>query len=323
MTKANEIRKIIDEGRNFLVVSHANPEGDAAGSSLALHLTLKAMGKKSALYNKDGFPKNFSFLPGFKECSREAPEERFDATMVVDCGDEELIGIRVTGESRFGKIINIDHHRTNTNFGDIRFIEPQASAAGEVLFHLFSEAGIGISREAAICLYTAIHTDSGSFRYANTTSETHRVVSELLKLGVKPDRVAEGLYEAIPAGRLRLMGRVFETLDFAVEGRAASTHVTLKMLEETGSKKDAVEGFINYVNSIEGVLVAVMFRETEEGFFKVSFRSRRGVDVSKIASVFGGGGHYNAAGCKLTGKLEDVKKTVYGILEKELKAYHP
>jgi phosphoesterase RecJ-like protein len=316
MKTESELGTLIRQRKDFLVVSHANPEGDAIGSSLAMYLILKGMGKEVKVFNADGFPKTFAFMPGYADVAREMPGDRFDATIVVDCGDIELAGVKILGEARLGKIVNMDHHRTNRNYGHINMVDPEAGAAGEVIFHFLESEGISFGYDVAVNLYVAIQTDTGSFRFANTKAETLRVASELVKKGVRPEKVSESLYESMPVGKLKLMSKVFGTLELMGGGRIATTYVTQEMLRETGTGKDAAEGFINFANSLEGVQVAAMFREREEGDVKVSFRSKKGVDVSRIAGDFGGGGHMNAAGCSLPGPISAaMEKVVARIME--------
>lgn len=308
-----EIVAALRAGGRFLVASHVTPEGDTIGSQLALCLALRDMGKEVVAYNGDPIPRNIRFLPYAENIVAQIdPEDAFDAAIVVDAADLGRAGPGLHAAlPRCRMVINVDHHKSNTGFGDLRFVDPDASATGEVVYRLLKAIPAPITHAIAVNLYVTLLTDTGSFHYTNSTPDAFRIAGEMVSLGVRPWSVAEKIYESNPAGRMRLLGRVLETLEVAADGKIASIVVRRADIEATGCTADLTDGFINFPRSIEGVEVALMFREEAADAWKVSLRSRGNVDVAAIASAFGGGGHRNAAGCLIRGTLDEVKARVH------------
>lgn len=318
---ASAIEKI-KEGKRFMVVSHVNPEGDAIGALLGLALALKGLGKDVVPYLADPVPEPFGFLPGagsvVGSLENQAP---FDATFAVDCGQLERLGAEFMDFKKRGILINMDHHVSNDDFGDINIVVPEASAAAEIVFDLVKEAGVDITPEIATNLYVGIHTDTGSFRYSSSTPESLEKAGELVRSGADPRDIAVRVYESYPAKKIKLLGKVLNTLELVGDGpdaRVATVVVSLDMMEGLGAGKGDVDGFVNYARSIDGVEVGALFRECSAGDYKVSLRSKGDIDVSTVAQVFGGGGHKNAAGCNVQGSLEEVKKKVVSALRDEI-----
>lgn len=307
----------IKKGKTFLVSSHVNPEGDAVGSSLALALGMRQLGKDVTVYLPDRVPEIFRFLPSADKVVSRL-DGTYDATFVVDCGQMDRLGREFNNIDEKGKIINIDHHPTNNGFGDINILEPGASATGEIVFDLLKAIPVVITIDMATNIYTAILTDTGSFRYSSATPRAFQIAGELVAKGVDPWGIAQRVYESYPAKRFRLLGEVLETLEVTSSRKVASLIVTQEMLDKTGADKELTDGFVNFARAVEGVEVAVLFRESGPGVCKVSFRSRGRCDVSQIAEVFGGGGHRNAAGCEIKGPLEEVKAKVLKAINKQL-----
>jgi phosphoesterase RecJ-like protein len=215
-------------------------------------------------------------------------------------------------------VINIDHHPYGELFGDINLVDQKASATGAIIYRIIKGAGHTLDYDTALCIYTAIVTDTGSFRYSNADPEAFRISAELVELGINPWFIAEKLYESQPRKRLELLALALANLTVSERGDFASITVTLDMYEKTGAGADLTDGFVNYPRSIHGVEVAALFREVKRGLFKVSFRSKGKVNVSALAAAFGGGGHHNAAGCTVSGYVDEVKKLVFSHLENAL-----
>ncbi len=313
------ICRVFREKERFLVACHENPEGDAIGSELAVALALKGMGKTVTVLNADPVPGNLLFLPGADEVVSEADGALYDAAVVVDCGSPDRTG-RVGAELRKPPVlVNIDHHRTNGDCGEYCLVDPDAAATGILVYRVLSALGVEIGYDVAVNIYVAILTDTGSFHYSNSSPEAFRIAGEMVLRGIDPWAVAEKVYETRSAGKLRLLGRVLDSLEIEGGGKIAAVTATKKDLEDFGAKKDDLEGFINYPRSVIGVEVAVSFREEGKGEFRVSFRSKGRVDVSAIAVEFGGGGHRNAAGCMVRGTLPEVKRKVFRALEAALR----
>jgi len=218
-------------------------------------------------------------------------------------------------------VINMDHHATNDCFGDINIIEPEASAAGELVYDFCKAASIDITRDIAVNLYVAIHTDTGSFRYSSATPEAFIKAGELVRLGAVPWEISMRVYENYPARKYRLLAMVLSTLDIIEirgAGMIATLSVSLDMFRKSEAEKDVADGFVNYARAIEGVEVGVLFRECAELEYKVSLRSKGNVDVAEVSRIFGGGGHRNAAGFTLKGSLEEVKVRVIETIKGQL-----
>ncbi len=316
-----KVIKAIRKHKKFLITAHVNPEGDAIGCQLAMKELLVKLGKAAFIVDNDPVPGHYKFMPGSAAISnRLSRVGEFDAAIVLDCPTLKRIG-RVSELLTEDKmVINIDHHISNEKFGDVRWVDPAASSAGEMVYLLFRRFGVKLSRDAALVLYIAILTDTGSFNYDNTTSMTHRIAGELLEYGLKPAAVSEDVYERRSEIDISFLGLVLSTIKMNRTGQVAYLDITRKMLKDTGADAAKSEGFVNYARSIEGVKVAAIFKEDlkKPGIINVSFRSKGDADVNKIASAFGGGGHVKASGCVIAGTLSEVKKKVIAKIEEGL-----
>ena len=307
------ILSAIRDGRRFLVASHENPDGDAVGSTLALANALREMGKEVVAYNQNGVPNDYHFLPGWENVVTSIPDNtRFDIGFVLDAGELSRAGKWIRAASR--TLINIDHHPHSENFGEIYWVDEQASATGVLIYRLLQAAGWPISLDVATCLYTTILSDTGSFRYSNADPEAFRVAGEMVALGVDPWSIASGLYESQEESRLRLLALALPTLDVAPCGTFAAITVTEDMLKATACRPEHTDRFINYPRSIRGVEVAIFFRQVGPDRYKVGFRSKGKIDVGSLAREFGGGGHHNAAGAIVEGALPAVRNLVFSRL---------
>ena len=300
-----EIRK----RETFLITTHVNPEGDAIGSSLALALALSSIGKKVEVITQDPVPKGLKFLPSSDTIKQaKSIDRRFDAVITVDCGDLERVGFLKIDNIPGDILINIDHHVTNKGFGAVNFVE-DAVASAQLIYDIMKRLNISLTPDIATCIYTAIMTETGSFRYSNTTSETFKIAQEMVSAGAMPWNIAEQIFNRNNIGRIKLLGLILESLDRSDDGKISWITVKEQMYRETGTSKEDVEDFINFPRSIEGVEVAILFRESNQGW-KISLRSNGKVDVSNMALEFGGGGHSMAAGFFIQGGHEEVKKRV-------------
>ncbi len=320
-----EAIEAIKKGRRFLITAHVNLEGDALGSQLAMKELLAGMGKEAFILDSDPVPEHYRFLPKADEVSDKLDEiGAFDTAVVLDCPTLQRTGrVRDVISAKAVPVINIDHHVSNENFGDVNWVDPNASSAGEMVFHLFKETGVKMTKEVALSLYIAILTDTGSFNYENTSSVTHEIAGELLGYGLDPALVSESVYERRSVEDINLLGLVLATIRVNKKGTIAHLEVTKSMLDKTGADLAKSEGLINFARSIDGVKVAVLFKEDQKNKNKIniSFRSKGNgstVDVNKIASLFGGGGHMRASGCVVTGGLKAAKKKVLAKVEAEL-----
>ena len=315
-----EIRKIAAQGRSFLVATHRNPDGDAVGSCLAVRLILRGLGKEALAWLPEGVPQSYRFLEGAGEAVRTLPAgEKFDATFVVDTADEGILGAPLPPRETTGPVVVIDHHRTRTEWGEV-YLYRDASAVGEIVFDLARDLGATVTTALAECVFTAMMTDTGSFRYETTTARVMHVAAECIELGVSPWKVALEVYETFPRSRVELLVEVLSTLRVDIEGTFASLLARPEALARHGLGPDALEDFVNYARAIEGVEVAALLRRRQDGAIRVSLRSRGKIDVSLVAKNFGGGGHRGAAGCTIEGLgLEEAREAVRLHLEKDWK----
>jgi phosphoesterase RecJ-like protein len=313
------ICRVFREKDRFLIACHENPEGDAIGSELALALALRKMGKTATVLNADPVPGNLAFLPGADTVVREEDGSLYEVAVVVDCGSPERTGSVQTELRKPALMLNVDHHRTNGCGGDYCLVDPEAPATGVLVHRILEAMGTEIDYDIAVNIYVAILTDTGSFHYSSTSPEAFNIAGEMVRRGIDPWDVAEKVYESQSADRLRLLGRVLSSLEIVAGGKVAAITTMKKDLAEFSSRKDILEGFINYPRSVVGVEAAVSFREEGEREYRVSFRSKGRMDVSAVAQSFGGGGHKNAAGCTVRGSLTEVKEKVFGALEAALR----
>lgn len=311
-----QIAEIIQKGRTFLVTSHVRLDGDAVGSELALYEALKSLGKEAVVYNQDRTPQMYAFLPDAGVIvNRLGPLDGFDAVFVLDCSEIERMGEEAPRIAGIERIVNIDHHISNDRYGHLTLTDPEASSTGEMIFRLIDGMGIELTRDMAVNLYTAILTDTGAFRYSNTGPKTFAVAGRLLEKGADPAWIAQMVYETFPAVKIRLLGRALSTLEFDWQGRIAAVTVSKKMLEDAGAQWEHTEGFVEYPRSIEGVQVAAFFSEISEGLYKVSLRSKGRFSVEEVARKFGGGGHINAAACRMQGDYDAVKRRLFDAIK--------
>lgn len=313
----DQILQLIERSQTFLIAAHEGPDGDAVGSTLALTMALREMGKDVVAYNPDPAPQEYAFLPGYETLvSRLDETQVFDAGFVLDAGELQRAGSWIRERCR--TLVNIDHHPYSEDFGDIYFVDTDASATGALIYRLLQSAGHKISCEVATCIYTAILSDTGSFRYSNANQEAFQVAGEMVALGVDPWSIASGLYESQELKRLLLLALALPTLQASACGHYASIAVTLEMYEKSGTSKEFTDRFINYPRSIRGVEVAIFFRQITKTRFKVGFRSKGNIDVGSLAREMRGGGHHNAAGAEVDGSLESVQEWVFDQVTKLL-----
>lgn len=327
MSDLEKILSLISTGKRFLITSHENPDGDAIGSMLAIGLGLEKIGKEIVYYNKDGVPLLLRFLPHSEKVSSSLDDVNvgFDATFVVDCTDTSRVGVKFEDfkhRGRCGVTILIDHHQTSKPSADLYILNPSASATGMIIYSLLKTLSIKITPDVAMNLYTSILVDTGSFRYSNTIPEAFEIAAELVELGASPWEISQALYESESIGKLKLLGCVLPTLEVTEDGRIASVVVNRDMFKATGTSKEDTEGFVNFPRCINGVDVAVLFREEEPSEngsrWKISLRSKGSVNVAQIGERFGGGGHERAAGCTISGTLAEAKRLLFSAIKEVL-----
>lgn len=309
----DEIIHQLNRAQTIVLTSHLHPDGDSLGSQLALFHYLASTNKKIFMLLDDDVPSLYSFLPGHHWIQKPKDFIQADLLVILDASDRERIGNISNLVS--APTLNIDHHISNKKFADYWYIDSHAAATGEIIYQLLKKLGASITTEIAVCLYTAISTDCGFFQYANTTPQTMQIAADLLQYGVHPNQISEAL-ETKSFDNVFLLSEILKTLDLHSNGRIS----TITLSSDIMSKIDNTEGIVNYPRCIEGVDVAILFKCFDEGFCRISLRSKT-VDVSQIALRFNGGGHARAAGCTIYGSYDKVKKELLDAVTDTLQEY--
>jgi len=301
--------KIIN-ARYVVIVSHIHPDGDTIGSTLALYNVLKELGKKVALFNatKDELPNEFDFLHGFSKIQGKLPKF-FDLLVCCDSASFDRLGVK-KGDY---EIVNIDHHKSNTNYGDVNVVISDASSAGIVTYKFLKANEVSISKRTAMALYTSIADDTGFFRYGNIDADTFKSVSELIAYGAEPKRVADEVKSRVSLAKTRLIGFLLNNFELHDDANIASIIIDSDALAKTGAKRSDTKNIVSMLRDIVNVKVALMVLE-QDGYCKISLRSDGDMDVSKISAIYGGGGHKGAAGFEV--QSSDTRATCREILDK-------
>ena len=300
-----ETGDLLKAAKKLVIVSHVSPDGDTLGSSLALMHALRMLGKEVIMNVDDDISTVYSFLPGIAEYRRFAPEESVDADLlvIVDASSADRAG-NALDVVKSPAVLNIDHHKTNTRFADYLYLDSDAAATAEIIYSLLLEMGIKLTRNIATCIYEGIYTDTGSFKYSNTTSNTLKTAAELLKYGVNPSSISDNM-ELKSRSQVEMLRKALETLTFLKDGKIAYIEIPLELYDHNIE----TDTFISYPRYVEGVEIALLFKQVEENLTRVSFRSKE-IDVAKIALSFGGGGHKKAAGCSIYAPLKEAEKVI-------------
>ncbi|OCB01024.1 DHH family phosphoesterase [Clostridium beijerinckii] len=324
MSSLKEIKEEILKSKRIGLSFHTSPDGDAIGSTLALLNALRHLGKDSYIISRDVISDNLSFLSFANEIDGNTlqPKEGTDLVMILDCGNVERISADLSNYK--GKIINIDHHISNEGYGFINYVDVSAAATCEISYLLAKELEIDFNNKTDVeinignAVYTGIVTDTGSFRHSNVTKRTHKIVSELIELGVNNSKVHSNLFDNKPFEKVKLMGCVLSNIELALENKVAVLEIPKGMLEEFNLKNTDTSDIISVGLGIKGVEVSMLLKEVEDGV-KGSLRSKNDVDVRKVAEVYGGGGHIKAAGVMQKGvDIETAKENLLKILKEEL-----
>jgi bifunctional oligoribonuclease and PAP phosphatase NrnA len=314
-----EVLEALEGGRRVLLFAHVYPDGDVLGSQLGLGLALRAAGRAVTFACAHPVPDPFHFLPGAKDVHQwKAGRNEFDLVVALDCPDPARLGGLLDGSRGPGaRVLNIDHHGDNRRYGDVNWVDTRAAATGEMVYDVIEAAGLPLTADVAVNLYTAIVTDTGSFRYSNTTPKTFRVAARLVEAGADPAHVATTVYETRHLGGLRLLGHVLQGMETDPDGSVAWLVIDRNLASSPDLPE--AEEFVNYPRSVRTAKVAVLFRELPDSV-KVSLRAKGEVDVARIAARLGGGGHPNAAGVIRPGTLAEAKTVVLGAVREALAA---
>ncbi len=315
--QSKQVADRIREGRRFLITSHRNPDGDALGSGLALQRIVRQLGKEAHMQVRDGFNQSLMNIPGASEVEitdalpRDYPRG-YDSVFTMECPEVHRTGYDVLP----GPVVNIDHHLGNEMYGEINYLDLDAPSVGEMVLQMNrNHLRAPIDRETAIALYVSLATDTGFFRYHNTTLRAFEAAEELVRAGVVPGDVSLWINESASRGAIKLLGLCLTTLTITSDGKIATLDLPNRFFTDAGASPEDTEGIVNYGRMIDGVLVSALLKELDDKQTRVSMRAKPGIDTQKVAAMFGGGGHKAASGCTIPLPLDEAKKKLLSILQ--------
>ncbi len=310
----------IKKNKRFLISTHVNPDPDALCSELAIAAYLRSLGKKVSIINHKALDQRFRFLAGSGalRAYKEGEQIPYDVAVIVDCGDLGRIG-KVQNLLKHEKtLINIDHHITNDGFGNINLVRPAASSTAEVIYELLAAAGHPLTKSLAMHLYIGIMTDTGSFRYENTSARTHAIAAKLMAFDFSAPALYRKLYEIISFRDLKEFTKVISHFDIFSEGKVICVELSRKSLSRFSGGFDLRDAIFQFLRSIKGVEVFVILTEIERDKTRVNFRSSHKFDVARLAGYFDGGGHRRASGCLIQKNIAEARKAVLREIKKVL-----
>jgi phosphoesterase RecJ-like protein len=307
-TSSGEIISLLRDAKRLFLTTHKDPDGDGIGSILALGRSLSNAGKKVVCLSQDPVPFPVNQLEGADRIVRAIrSRERFDVVLVLDCGDLRRLGVLKPFLKAHPTLVNIDHHESNECFGDLNWVDPKSSSTGEIIFKLIKDAGLPMDSVIAANIFAAIMSDTGSFRYNNTTQEAFRISAEIMDYGVNPWEITTKMMTGYSSSRLKLLEMALGTIEFHCYRRIGMMTVSSEMFAIADAARSESEKFIDYPRYIKDVEIAVLIRQTGDNHYKFSLRSNNHVNVAQLASRFGGGGHAKAAGFEIQGPIELLK----------------
>lgn len=312
-----EISKAVKNSKNILIIPHISADGDCLGSAYALKLMLEELGKKAdVILDKADFDNRIlKILDGVRN-KNDAFEP--DLVIAVDCADKARMGTRAEAFDRCEETVCLDHHSTNDKYAKYNYVNPDAAATGEIIYELAQFMNITLTTQIVNNLYIAIASDTGGFAYANTKPHTHSIAAQLMQYGINCEFISSYLFEMSSKKRIELKKLAYNSFETFCNDRVATVSITAEQMKKIDASEDDVGSFVNIPRSLEGVVIAMSFRELGDGSVKVSLRSQL-VDVAKLAQQFGGGGHVRAAGCTVKGTMDEVKQKLLYEADKRIK----
>jgi phosphoesterase RecJ-like protein len=305
----NTVAEIVKTGKSFFLGSHKDPDGDALGSVLALGEALSLSGKQVMLFNEGPINDSLAWLPGIEKVAHTLdPGARFDAVFLLDCATYERLGSSPPDLHGSGTLINIDHHENNTRFGDLNIVEPGSSSTGELIYRLIRAADLPMNKRIAENIFVAIQTDTGSFRYDNTTKAAFVIAGEMCDWGIDPWRISRRVMDGYTVGKLQLLAAALKSIEVYYGGKLGLLTITSGMCSAWGADITELDRFVDFPRFIAGVEMAALIRECKHGCYRFSLRSNDSVNVADLAALFGGGGHPRAAAFTREGCLDSVKR---------------
>ena len=326
MSKWTDIANCIKEAGRVVILTHTNMDGDAIGSALALCHAVRSLGKRCVILLEDEIPGYLKFMHHHSETESDpffVKEMPFDADLavVVDCGDASRIEKRLDVYRACATKICVDHHIPTEAFADHSVVDPAASATGLLVYQLIQELGVAITKEIAEDLYVAILTDTGCYKYSNTTAECHLVTAELFKAGIEHEKLATLIYDTLDLAQVKLESAIVQWMDIFMDGKAVISYVTQDKLREFGAEYDMTGSCIDVLRKIAGVEICAFLKEHTDGSIKLSLRAKSYADVNAVAKSLGGGGHVKAAGATINAPMDEALRLTRAAIVKELLRY--
>lgn len=316
----NKILDLINKSKKIALTFHVSPDGDSIGSTLALYQGISSLKKDVYIISKEDIPEDFKFLPYAEVITKSQGEvlDDTDLVIVLDCGNLPRINANIDTENKRYIFVNIDHHISNELYGDYNFVNPNAACMGEIVYEMLKSLDVKVNKNMASCLYTSILTDTGSFRYSNTTSGTHCVAGDLIDIGIDFSSIHRKIFDNKKFIRFKFYGEIFDKMEL-VEDEICVMKVTQDMFKKFNiDSGEDTSDIVSFGGTMKEVEVTLLLKEKKDEI-KISLRSKSKVDVRNIAGKFGGGGHIRAAGASIKGKsLENVKNIVIDLIKKEL-----
>lgn len=317
MTTIDQILKYIKKSKNIVIVTHENPDGDAVGSSLAMYHALKGLKKNVDIIIPE-YAKCFNELPGIDEVIKES-DKVYDLAISLDAATDKLLNVWVKYFREADQRIVIDHHSTNTMFGDINYVDLSAPACAQVVYMLIKHYRWKITPEIGTCIMAGIITDTGGFQYSGVSKDTFNIAAELLDVGVNISKVYKKVFDTKTKSSFELRRIAIDRMEFLEDGKIAFTYVTNEDERKVNAGVGDYEGIVSEGRSVEGVEVSIFLHELKDGEFKISLRSNSYVNVSDVCIMFGGGGHIRAAGAKMTADPLVIRDKVVNEVKRQLK----
>lgn len=316
---------MIKKHKVFLITTHVNPEADGIGAELAFSHLLRKLGKSGLIINESKVPVECEFLPGTKyiqPLSRKTKRKKFDCGVFVDCA-ASLRSPQVAELTKGSPLLNIDHHRSNTRFANVNWVDPKASSACEMVYRLYRKLSVPVDKDAAVMLYAGITVDTGSFHYNNTTASTHRIAASLIEKGISVSGMYNKLFENSSFNDIKSLGRILLTVERDAAGKIAWAQIPRERQKQKLIKADMAELVLGLLRSIKGVELSMIFKEArnKKNLVRINFRSQTAFDCNRLASCFGGGGHKNASGATVAGGLAEVKEKIIQYAKKLMHSF--
>lgn len=304
-----KITTVLNSAKCLLIVTHKEPDFDGIGSMLALGKALINAKKEVVLLTEEPLSAPFDLLKGADRIIQDFDSRRhFDGTIVLDCGERERLGVLGDYVEIPKPVINIDHHETNESFGDLNMVDTESSSTGELVHRIIKAAGFSIDHDIAENIFAAIRADTGSFKYNNATPVSLRIAAEMMEYGVSPWELSQKLIDGYSLSRLKLLEMALGTIEFYHAGKIGVMTLSSEMFEKAGANQLDSERFVDYPRFVSGVEIAILIRQTGVKHYKLSLRSNSNVNVARLASEFGGGGHARAAGIECCGSIGALKR---------------